>query len=120
MLGAPRPSVLESKLYRLLQRWGAEPLRVEVVVCDGRYRIDVLLRPGLALEVDGYTYHWSPEAKAADSRRRNALRREGFVVIESDWVTVVRHPDVLRQEVFAALAIWEREHPDQAARLRSG
>lgn len=103
LTGAPDPSVLESRLLRLLRRWGITPAGTEVVVCDGRYRIDVQLAPGLALEVDGYAYHWSPEAKSADSRRRNQLRHAGIRVIEADWVTVMHDPDSLRTTIEAAL-----------------
>ncbi|HLI01809.1 MAG TPA: type IV toxin-antitoxin system AbiEi family antitoxin domain-containing protein [Acidimicrobiales bacterium] len=103
LTGAPDPSVLESRLLRLLRRWGITPAGTEVVVCDGRYRIDVQLVPGLALEVDGYAYHWSPEAKSADSRRRNQLRHAGIRVIEADWVTVMHDPESLRTTIEAAL-----------------
>lgn len=102
--GAPAPSVLESRVHRLLRSWGIVPLGTEVRVCGSRYRVDVLLRPGIVLEVDGYAYHWSPESKAADSHRRNALRRHGLVVIEADWVTVMRHPALLKAEVLETLA----------------
>ncbi|HLH47210.1 MAG TPA: hypothetical protein VKV25_08625 [Acidimicrobiales bacterium] len=108
--GVVAPSVLESRVLRLLRSWGIEPLRVESTVLGGRYRSDFLLRPTLALEVDGYTYHWSPEAKAADSRRRNDLRLAGFEIIETDWVTAVRQPGVLRREVPAAMASWDARH----------
>jgi hypothetical protein len=105
LVAAPLPAVLESRLLRRLRTWGIEPAGAEVVVCDGRYRIDVLLRPGVALEVDGYAFHWSPESKAADSRRRNELRLAGMIVVEADWVTVVRAPRELRSMVTAALAL---------------
>lgn len=104
MIGAPTPSVLESRGLRLLYSWGIIPLGTQVSVCDGRYRVDFQLRLDVVLEVDGYAYHWSPEAKAADSRRRNDLRRSGLLVIESDWVTVMHHPNVLEQEVRQTLA----------------
>ena len=101
--GAPHPSVLESRTLRLLRRWRITPAGTEVVVLDGRYRLDVLLCPGVALEVDGYSFHWSPEAKAADSMRRNELRLAGIVVVEADWITVMREPHRLRATVRAAL-----------------
>jgi hypothetical protein len=100
--GAPHPSVLESRTLRLLHRWRIRPTGAEVVVHEGRYRLDVLLRPGLALEVDGYSFHWSPEAKAADSRRRNELRLAGIVVVEADWITVMREPHRFRASLQAA------------------
>jgi hypothetical protein len=103
--GAPHPSVLESRTLRLLAGCGVVPIGTEVVVCDGRYRLDMLLTPHLALEVDGYRFHWSPEAKAADSRRRNDLRLSGIIVIEADWITVVREPQRLQASVRAALGL---------------
>lgn len=99
MSGAPAPSVLESRVLRLLRQWGLTPVGVQQRVVDGRYRVDVLLADCVVLEVDGFAYHWSPEAKAADSLRRNELRRAGFTVIESDWVEVMRHPERFRLTV---------------------
>jgi very-short-patch-repair endonuclease len=103
LVQAPTASVLESRVLRLLRQWRISPIGVEVVVADGRYRIDVMLAPGLALEVDGYAFHWSPEAKAADSQRRNRLALQGIRVVEADWVTVMRHPDQLREAIELAL-----------------
>lgn len=103
--GAPHPSVLESRTLRVLKAGGVVPIGTEVVVGDGRYRLDILLKPGMALEVDGYTFHWSPEAKAADSRRRNDLRLSGIIVLEADWITVIRDPGGLRATVLAALEL---------------
>lgn len=121
LTGAPAPSVLESRLLRLLRRWGMVPAGVEVVAGDGRYRLDVLLVAGLALEVDGYAYHWSPEAKAADSRRRNQLALAGIRVIEADWVTVMHRPEQLRRTVEAALGqVAADGRGDGAGMLASG
>jgi len=60
---APHPSVLESRTMRLLQRWGVTPIGTEVVVCDGKYRLDVALRAGVALEVDGYATTGRPRPR---------------------------------------------------------
>jgi very-short-patch-repair endonuclease len=98
-LGAPTPSVLESRTSRLLRRWKIEPLAADVPILGNRYRADYKLAPAVLLEVDGYAYHSSPEAKAADSRRRNALRSAGYTIIEADWITVVHHPEQLRAEI---------------------
>jgi hypothetical protein len=103
--GVPHPSVLESRTLRLLKGCGIVPIGTEVVVCDGRYRLDMVLRPRLALEVDGYAFHWSPEAKAADSRRRNELRLSGIVVLEADWITVIREPQRLQATVLTAIGL---------------
>ena len=99
----PAPSVLESMTMRLLRSWDIKPLATQVEVLDGRARVDFQLSAIVVLEVDGYSFHWSPEAKAADSRRRNALRAAGYSVVESDWVTVTRYPQLLRADIDAAL-----------------
>jgi hypothetical protein len=91
MSGAPHPSGLESRVLRLLRRIGIEPLAVEVKMgSDGRYRVDTLLDPGVAMEVDGYTYHAAPELKAEDERRRGRLRLSGTFVLVYDWTEVLR------------------------------
>jgi hypothetical protein len=103
MIGAPLPSVLESRTLRVLAAAGIRPAGCQVAAAAGAYRLDFLLRPGLALEVDGFAYHSSPEAKNADSRRRNQLRLAGVVIIESDWTEITRHPARFTATVRAAL-----------------
>jgi very-short-patch-repair endonuclease len=85
-VGAPNPSVLESRLIRHLHRAGIVPIGVEVQMGeDGRYRVDVLLAPTLVVEVDGYTYHHSPEQVMEDERRRRRLRLSGVEVLVYTW-----------------------------------
>jgi hypothetical protein len=44
----------------MLYQAGIKPLSIEVkVAADLNYRVDILLVPGLAIEVDGYPYHHS-------------------------------------------------------------
>jgi hypothetical protein len=75
IIGGPEPSVLEAECMRLFKRSGIPILRREVRFGpDGQFRIDFLIAPGLAVEVDGFVHHWSPEAKAHDEARRNRLR----------------------------------------------
>jgi hypothetical protein len=105
MSGAPHPSVLESRVLRLLRRIGIEPLAVEVKMgSDGRYRVDTLLDPGVALEVDGYTYHAAPELKAEDERRRGRLRLGGTFVLVYDWTEVLRDTRRIAAECHEAIA----------------
>lgn len=84
--GAPAPSVLESKLLRLLRQNGIEPLGIEVKIGDdARYRVDCLVSPRVAVEVDGYAFHHTPEQKAEDERRRNRLRLGGQFLLTYTW-----------------------------------
>ncbi len=104
-LGAPAPSVLESNLLRLLDRAGITPLATEVRAGpDGRYRLDCLLAPGVAVEVDGFAYHASPEQKGDDERRRNQLRLEGWVLLVYTWRDVLGDGNRVVSELRAALA----------------
>jgi hypothetical protein len=104
MSGAPHPSVLESRVLRLLRRIGIEPLGVEVKMgSDGRYRVDTLLDLQVAMEVDGYTYHAAPELKAEDERRRGRLRLSGTFVLVYDWTDVLRDTRRMAAECHEAI-----------------
>jgi hypothetical protein len=79
-------SVLESNALRLLHRAGIKPVGVEIgVTNDLNYRVDIVLRRGLAMEVDGYAYHHSAAQMAEDARRRNRLFLEGTEVLVYTW-----------------------------------
>jgi hypothetical protein len=102
--GGPAPSVLEAEAMRLFRRWGIPVIGREVRAgSDGRYRIDFLIAPGLAVEVDGFAYHWSPEAKAYDDARRNRLRASGTTVLVYDWRAIHFEPRRVATEIQAAL-----------------
>lgn len=103
-VGAPHPSVLESRLLRLLARGGVAVMGTEVAVLEGLYRIDVMVTPWFALEVDGYLYHWSPEHKRADERRRNEIRMNGVVLLVYCWRDVVDDGEQILAEVRAVLS----------------
>jgi very-short-patch-repair endonuclease len=102
--GAPNPSVLESKLLRLFHQAGITPIGVEVQAGpDGRYRLDTLLAPNVSAEVDGYTYHSSPEQVAEDNRRRQRLRSQGLEILEYTWRDVTLDQRRLIEEVRKSL-----------------
>lgn len=102
-VGAPAPSVLESRALRLLKKAGIKVLKCETVVEDGRYRLDIQLEAHLFLELDGYAYHWSPEHKSHDDTRRNQLSRLGHEILVYDWRTVMRDGRRFVSEVKAAV-----------------
>lgn len=104
LTGGPEPSVLEAETMRLFRRWGIPVISRELEVeAGGRYRIDFLVGENLVVEVDGYAYHWSPEAKAYDDTRRNRLRAKGFTVLVYDWRAVRREPRRVAKEILTAL-----------------
>jgi hypothetical protein len=58
----------------------------------------------VAVEVDGYAYHWSPEAKARDESRRNQLRLSGIFLLVYTWRDIRMEPGRVIREVTAALS----------------
>jgi hypothetical protein len=104
IIGGPEPSVLEAETLRLFARWRIEVREREVHVGpEGRYRIDFALAPPVAVEVDGYAYHWSPESKAYDEARRNQLRLRGIFLLVYTWRDIRFEAARVGNEVTAAL-----------------
>jgi very-short-patch-repair endonuclease len=105
-LGGPTPSVLESKVLRLLLGAGIRPLRCEEQVRweGGHYRLDFTLADKLVLEVDGYAYHAGSEAFRRDLRRRNRLIGQGWTILVYSWLDVTTEGGRVVREVRRALA----------------
>lgn len=86
----PAPSVLESELRRLLERYGLPLPIAELTWYGGRYRLDFAYpERRLAIEVDGYAYHSRPAQMQADYRRRNRLVLDGWSFLLFTWADVV-------------------------------
>jgi very-short-patch-repair endonuclease len=101
----PHPSVLEARLHRLLRSGGIIPMKVEVVAGPaGEYRLDVLLDPGVAVEVDGHSHHSTPAQKAYDERRRAEIRMGGTFLLVYDWSSVTHDGRRVLAECHLALA----------------
>jgi len=102
-IGAPPPSVLEAHFRRLVIGLGMDLPAIEHTAGDdGQYRLDVAwVAIKLAVEVDGYVWHFSPEQKERDEIRRNRLQRAGWRVLVYNWRQVLRDPDPVRREIIA-------------------
>lgn len=103
MTGGPTPSALEAAALQLMRRWGIPVRGREVVTDGGRYRIDFLLTETIAVEVDGYAFHWSPEAKSRDEERRNRLRLRGMTVLVYTWRDIFYDERRVATEIMSAL-----------------
>ena len=105
LIGAPTPSVLESRMTRLLVRAGLPLPRAEVVVGpSGEYRLDYAYQERwLAVEVHGYAWHHTPEQLARDLARHRRLTLEGWTVVTFTWADVVYGPDRVAAELAALL-----------------
>lgn len=100
-VGAPTPSVLESRMWRLIRRTGLPSPTVELhVYVDGAYRLDLAWPEiRLAIEVDGYRWHSSPERMSNDATRRNRLQRAGWTVLVYTWRDLVTEPSRVAREI---------------------
>jgi hypothetical protein len=106
-IGAPAPSVLESKLHRLVARlgpFGIPSPAVEVRAGpDDEYRLDISwVCVRLAVEVDGYVWHFSPAQVQSDNNRRNRLRLAGWTVLVYSWLDVSKDQTRVITEIVGA------------------
>ena len=108
--GSPNPSVLESRMARLLRGHGLAPPRAEVWWGqDRRYRLDFAYPDiRLVIEVDGWSAHFLPEQQRHDHRRANQLSQAGWTVLRYDWWTVSYEPDLVAAEIAATYARLQR------------
>jgi hypothetical protein len=103
LAGAPHPSVLESRTLRLLIDHGLPVPAIEVTAGpDGEYRLDFadpVIK--LAIEVDGYVRHFTPEHQRRDHRRRNRLNASGWHTLVFTWIDITRHPHEVAAQIQA-------------------
>jgi hypothetical protein len=92
LAAAPRPSVLETLMLRLMIAHALPVPAIEIVARpNGEYRLDFacpLIK--LAIEVDGYIWHFTPEQLRRDHRRRNRLIAEGWQTLVFTWMDVTQ------------------------------
>jgi very-short-patch-repair endonuclease len=96
-------SVLEAKLVDVLRRFGLPlpTLQHEVWVGDRLVaRVDgAYIDQKIAIELDGYRFHGSPEAFQYDRIRQNRLVELGWTVLRFTWQDLVHHPDRVAQTI---------------------
>jgi hypothetical protein len=99
--GSPHPSVLESRMSRLLRRYRIPEPRAELWWGPDRsYRLDFAFpEVRLVIEVDGYAGHFAPEQQRYDRRRDQRLRRAGWTVLRYDWWEVTYDAARVAQEI---------------------
>ncbi|KAA2211254.1 endonuclease domain-containing protein [Teichococcus oryzae] len=100
--------------YRLLPEKGilkGSGLSLELQVEKKPYRLDFLADGWLAVEIDGATYHSSPEAVAADAVRDDALRFQGFTVLRIPATIVFRDKAETIRRLRTALLLGPQQRP---------
>lgn len=102
--GSPNPTVLESRMSRLLRRHRLPVPRAEVEWGpDRQYRLDFAYPDiRLAIEVDGWASHLTPEQQRRDHRRQRRLAMAGWTVLHFDWWEVTYEPERVAGEIAAA------------------
>lgn len=83
------PSVLLTRMSRLLRRHRLPQPEAEYEVLGGRYRVDFAWPEArLAVEVDGYATHSSVHAFQENRARQNDLVAAGWTVLRFTWADV--------------------------------
>lgn len=104
LIGAPAPSVLESRFARESKRFGLPCANAEVVAGKrGQYRIDFAYNDiRLAVELYGYASHHTPEQLDADLARQRHLISQGWTVLIFTWKQLYDDPERVIGEILAA------------------
>lgn len=108
LAGGNEESLLERRFIDLVQQYGLPaPAFQHELWHAGRFiaRIDAAYPDRkLAIEVDGYEPHSSPEAFQRDRTRQNRLVALGWTVLRFTWSDVVQRPAMVAQSIREAIA----------------
>ena len=86
----------------------ANGLKLDFQVEVGRYRLDFLANGWLAIEIDGVTYHSSPEAQKRDGARDEFFESHGYTVLRIPAKVVFNDAEEAVRRVRSALAVGKR------------
>jgi very-short-patch-repair endonuclease len=75
------PGAIEGRGLRLRNQISMGRLNIRKWHASSQYRADFLVDEKLVVEIDGVTFHSSPEAIARDQQRDADMRREGYTVL---------------------------------------
>jgi very-short-patch-repair endonuclease len=81
---------------------GSLELQLQIPIC--RYRVDFLANKHLVVEIDGATYHSSPEAVEKDRIRDEYLIENGYVVLRIPAKVVFNSPSDAVERVRCAIS----------------
>jgi hypothetical protein len=107
-LGDDRPDGdLEPLMAKIFDRYGLPRAAFQFnIYADGRF----VARPDfayphllIAIEVDGWSIHGTPEATRLDFERQNAIEQLGWMVLRFTWYDVTRRPRYVADHIANAL-----------------
>jgi very-short-patch-repair endonuclease len=96
----------ERVLHRLLRQAGIDRgvANYRLTVAGTEYWIDVaVVERRLAIEVDGWAWHFDVDRFTHDRRRQNALTLAGWNVLRFTWQDLTCHPETVVAQIRAAL-----------------
>jgi len=107
LAGEKAESELEVRFLRLRKRYELAELMLQYEVWEmGRCvaRVDgAVPRLKLAIEIDGFEHHSTPEAFQLDRTRQNELVALGWTVLRFTWGDVVHHPEKVAHQIRQAI-----------------
>jgi very-short-patch-repair endonuclease len=96
-------STLEGKMRRLCQRYDLPLPKFQYVIRNGKLfvaKVDFAYPElKLAIEVDGYEKHSSPEAFQHDRSRQNNLVELGWTILRFTWGDIVHRPEMVAARI---------------------
>ena len=98
------PGAIEGRGLRLRNQVGMGELRIFGNHAENQYRADFLVDERLVIEIDGASYHSSPEAVARDRKRDADMMREGYSVLRIPAQVVFNTPNEAVKRVEEARA----------------
>lgn len=105
--GGQEESVLEARLSTLVQRHELPVPDLQFEVWHaGRFvaRVDAAYpAPRVAIEVDGFVAHTTPDARQRDRTRQHRLVALGWTVLRFTWDDIVNRPAAVADEIHQAL-----------------
>jgi very-short-patch-repair endonuclease len=108
LTGGLDESELETRFHRLARRHDLPVMTIQHEVWSaGRFiaRVDAAYPDRkIAIEVDGFSAHSSPDAFQRDRTRQNRLVALGWTVLRFTWADVVRRSAMVAQAIRAAVA----------------
>lgn len=101
--GSPTPSVLESRMARLLKRHRLPVAKPQLLAGPvGKYRLDYAYSAvRLVVEVDGQFEHGKIQRQRRDRRRDADLQAAGWTVLHYDWWEVTFEAERVAAEIAA-------------------
>ena len=99
-----RAERLAHRLYRANGISGWSTNHKVLLPVAGTYYLDIAFRrERVAVEVDGWRYHCTPEVFETDRARQNALVLDGWLVLRFTWAMLTQDPDYVLRTTRAAL-----------------